>query len=85
MVHYGSNTTDSSAVLLRQKTIRLCFCKANQSKVDRNHSPWVLGNDQLLSLYTPNKLPIVNKSSPLQDVKSALRRMRSAGSRFKLK
>ena len=76
MVNYGSNSTDSSAALFRKKALR---------KVDRTNAPWVMDSSQIISLYTPIKLPVVNKSSPLPDVKNALRRMRSAGSRFKLK
>jgi hypothetical protein len=76
MVNYGSNTTDSSASLLRRKAIR---------KVDRYRKPWVMDSSQLVALYVPITLPVVNKSSALPDVKNALRRMRNSGSRFKLK
>lgn len=79
MVNYGANSMDSSALLFRQKFKRVRCCSIPQVK------PTILGTSQLVGLYTPLTLPVVNKSSPLPDVKNALRRMRSAGSRFKLK
>jgi hypothetical protein len=78
MVNYGSNSTDSGAALFRQKFKRVRCCAVPQ---DRKH----LDTSQLNVLYTPLTLPAVNKSSPLPDVKNALRRMRNAGSRFRPK
>ena len=84
MVNYGPLSTDSTGAMFRRKAIRKVYLKTS-------HFSGVMDTSQLVGLQnaaTPNTathLYGLNASSPLQDVKSALRRMRSVGSRFKPK
>ena len=74
MVNYGQQPNGTNNSLLRRKTMKL----RHSSRIYR---PWVMDSSQRMSLYIPHKLPIMNNSTSNQDVKNALRRMRSSGTR----
>jgi len=67
------NTTDSTLSMFRRKTVRV-------RHFTRFYRPWVMDSSQRISLYIPKESHGVNKSSG-QEVKDALRRMRSSGTR----
>ena len=74
MGNYGQHSNDSSVSLFRRRTMRT-------RHASRIYRPWVMQSSQRMSLYMPHTLRLMNKPSGYQDVKNALRRMRSSGTR----